>query len=372
MSVFDFSLITTTPQEVLSLYSEEAIYQHYWPAFRFGNCHSPLRTDANPSFRIYETKNDKLPYRIWWADQATGQSGHVFDFVMAAYKLHKQDYTLPEVCDRICEDLYTSNVPTIEHDVRHHKAKQRQSKKEHGVILQVVLDESNDMPDWAYAYWNRYGISRNVLDAYNVGFAKEAFIIRHEDGQRISHMWGASTHTNPIFYYYFPATKHMKFYRPLEKDRKRKWLSNVNNTYDIQGWEQAMGSSNTELLILTKSMKDVMWFRTIGLDAIAIHGERHIYNKEQMEQLRGKYRNIISLYDNDWPGMRGALRMREVYGVPCYFYPRSTGIKDTTDLYLKDYRQLFRFIDQFKQEHYGHLPGTNNEKAATAFQPHAA
>jgi DNA primase len=57
-----------------------------------------------------------------------------------------------------------------------------------------------------------------------------------------------------------------------------------------------------------------MWLRTIGVDAMAIHGERHMYTKEQMELLRAKYKRIVSLYDNDWAGMRGGLKLREKWG----------------------------------------------------------
>jgi hypothetical protein len=359
MSLFDFSLINTTPNEVLQKYSEEQIYQHYWPQFQFGNACSPFRSDANPSFRIYNHRSSD--WRIWWSDHKTGESGHVFQFVQKVYQLKGQRLSIPEICDKICEDLHDGEALAIQKPKEYKQAKRRNSKALGSTIIQAIQDPCGGIPDWALCYWERFGISQAVLDAYHVSFAAEIYLIWHNDeGQRISQQWGVSTKGNPIFYYFFPDTGHMKVYRPMERDKKRKWISNVNNLQDIQGWAQCMQSENHDLLILTKSLKDVMWLRTIGVDAMAIHGERHMYTKEQMELLRAKYKRIVSLYDNDWAGMRGGLKLREKWEVPCYFYPRSTGVKDTTDLYLKDYKQLFQFIQQFK----AHLNADNNRYTA--------
>jgi hypothetical protein len=126
MSLFDFSLINTTPNEVLQKYSEEQIYQHYWPQFQFGNACSPFRSDANPSFRIYNHRSSD--WRIWWSDHKTGESGHVFQFVQKVYQLKGQRLSIPEICDKICEDLHDGEALAIQKPKEYKQAKRRNSK----------------------------------------------------------------------------------------------------------------------------------------------------------------------------------------------------------------------------------------------------
>lgn len=346
--LFDFDRINSYYQadDIYARFDDDAIYRFYYPDFKIGMCHSPFRVDKNPSFSFFSRDN-----RTFWKDHSTGEGGDVFGFVQCAYRLKGTDLTIQEVFARIMQDMEGNNHAVTEIGTRIKRAGAKVRKHTPTIIqAKIIGDCMLNMPDWAMQFWERLGITKNILQLYDVGFAEEIWIIKHKDGIRHTTLWGKSLKGDPIFFYYFPETKHLKAYRPFSPSKITKWISNVNNRLDIQGWKQAMESPNSDLLVLTKSMKDVMWLRSINVDAIAIHGERHVYTQEQIDQVRAKFRIIISLYDNDIPGMKGALTLRNLYGIPCYFIERKHNQKDITDLYLANRELLFDLIIQLKSQ----------------------
>jgi hypothetical protein len=56
---------------------------------------------------------------------------------------------------------------------------------------------------------------------------------------------------------------------------------------------------NAPLLIITKSMKDVMVLRSLGYEAISPRGENIMLPPECIEYMKRKYRKILVLFDND-------------------------------------------------------------------------
>lgn len=355
MSLFDFNQIEVkyNANDLLDLFGEEQIYRHYWPNFKIGTSSSPLRTDKTPSFKCYHGQIGHL----LWKDHSTGETGNVFSFVQQVLQRRGESLHMFDVYRRIYEELNGHVKPLSVQNNGAPVQRRRRSNKPKQTIIQAVLNEQGNIPAEALAYWEDFGITLSILKAYNVGYAAEIWIIKIDDTKRESFLWAKAEPGNPIFFYYFPHSKHIKAYRPLTRDKKRKWISNVTNSQDIQGLKQCdIENRKPNLLVLTKSMKDVMWLRSIGIDSIAIHGERHVYEPEFIEYLRKYCKHIISIYDNDIPGMKGAITLRNLYGIPCYFIPRHTGAKDITDLYKADRQLLFGLIEQLKE----HIDGNSH------------
>jgi hypothetical protein len=194
---------------------------------------------------------------------------------------------------------------------------------------------------WAMGYWvNRYGICPGILDAYHCGHAKEVWVT---PPGKATYLWGVSTETNPIFYFHFPRTNHIKCYAPFAKSKKNKWIMNCDNMTDIQGYYQlAIKDNRPKLIIPTKAMKEIMFYRSFHLDAIAIHGENHLFHPDFIRHIKKYSEKQLSIYDNDKAGKHAAWRLRKDTGIPAYFIEEA---KNITDLWEKDKRAVWKYID---------------------------
>ena len=93
-----------------------------------------------------------------------------------------------------------------------------------------------------------------------------------------------------------------------------------------------------------------------GIPAIAPQAESIIPTQEQFEDLSKRFKNIYSLYDFDWAGVRSANKMRKVYGIlPIFltngrFKSFNYGAKDPSDLLDKiGPQELMKVIQDFKK-----------------------
>lgn len=173
-------------------------------------------------------------------------------------------------------------------------------------------------------YWKKLGVSKELLHEYSVFNVKYVYC----DGEI---MWKGSKY-NPIFGYDFP-TGRTKFYRPLTIDRDRKWSGNATDK-DINGLHQLPWYSN--LLIVTKSMKDVLVLRSFGFSAIAPQGESNAWEGPIVSTLKKRFEHIVVLYDNDAAGIKFGSKTAEKFGGKVILLKKS---KDISDHVLKHGRK---------------------------------
>ena len=120
--------------------------------------------------------------------------------------------------------------------------------------------------------------------------------------------------------------------------RADRWRSNCD-AFDVFGLKQLPKGGN--VLILTKSLKDVMVFHTMGLCAVAPQSEGSSDIPEViMEDLKLRFRYIIVNFDNDETGKAAAIRYCDKYDLPYTvrielnnFNPNE--VKDISDLVEK-------------------------------------
>lgn len=324
-SVTEFAL---NPQNILERLSEEEIYRMYFPGkFSIGTHHAPYRKDNTSSLSFYI--KDK---RIKWKDFKPGEGGgDVFDFVCKM-----QHCDLPEAMDHIYRTMIRGKlvskpfVPTI-----------NVSKDTESIPADIrVVDEPMDSQD--LLYWMNHNISRDILELYRTGRAKEVYL----KGE----LWSSYRDINPVYYYHYPVSDHLKIYKPKEKNKKRKWLSNTNNDQDIDGYYQCdIKNRCPELLILTKARKEVMFYRSFDLDAMAIQGEGHHFNPDFIRHIKKYCKKIISQYDNDEAGVRSSLHLWRTYRIPGILVPRRWGgAKDPTDLWKVNKPKAQEFLRKIK------------------------
>lgn len=313
---------------VLSKVSDSVLWRYYFGEFELKkNYSSPLRKDDTPSFNLFEDKRG----RVMFKDFGGGLYGDVFEF------LQKRDVlSFREALVRVNVDFrlglgnpheqsYTGYVPIST------KVERQLERFEENFKIQTTAVFNAYRRQWAkgdFDHWMQYGITKPTLEDYDVHCIKRVLV----NGQ----LKYEQTRNNPCYGYYFRVSKHIKCYFPFSSTVR--FFGNTNNYQDIQGYYQCrIKERRHNLLILTKSMKDCMCLRELGYDAMSIHGEGHLFLPDFIRHLKKYYPRIVSLYDRDKQGVKGAKYLWKNYRIPAYFVPKFlTRAKDISDVY-KEY-----------------------------------
>lgn len=119
-----------------------------------------------------------------------------------------------------------------------------------------------------------------------------------------------------------------KIYSPFDEF---KWLTNCKSHHYL-GYSQLPRIG--ELLIITKSLKDVMELYQMGYNSIAPQSESRQIKDGFMELLRKRFNRIIVFFDNDNAGRLGAEKITSKHSIENIIIPVDTGCKDISD-YVK-------------------------------------
>lgn len=340
--MYDFGEIdrhVLNKENVMRLVPEDRLWRHYLGFdFEVGKTYkSPLRTDPTPSFSIFRAR--RLGDKIMARDHGGQFAGDIIDYICFTERV---DFYTALI--KINEDFglglrYTKvsreGVPRFrEHKVNPSEVPRIEAaKKISGVIYEIV-----ERPYLAsdIGYWISYGITRHTLNQYGVRCVG------------VLYCNGMCCYTyqydNPCYEYPFPSGNR-KYYWPFAQEKSKKFRGNIDNEKDMQGYYQTRMSKHEEsnLLVITKSMKDVMLLHQYGVDAIAIHGENHRFNNDFIRHMKKYNKRVISLYDNDETGKRGAEYLCVNHQIEPYFITEESA-KDITDLYKKDKKKADEFV----------------------------
>src|SRR5690606_595581 len=124
---------------------------------------------------------------------------------------------------------------------------------------------------------------------------------------------------------------------------------NCNNLTDVQGYDQlSIKTTRPKLLIFTKAMKEILFYRSFGLNAIAIHGENHHFHPDFIRHIKKYSENQLSVYDNDFPGKRAAINLKTNTDIPAFIIKEA---KNITDLWEKDKKLVWKYINLLKENY---------------------
>ncbi len=297
-------------QEQLDKIGELNIYFKYLGYFPENDkaYKSPFARDSNPSFRF------RLYDNLMWRCFSSGKSGNVIQLVSELY-----NETSKQATKRILNDFQTrSNVQS--------QPKIQVSDKftRFTTEIQVVLRPFNAFD---LDYWRRYtNANEEVLEFFNIKCCQEVWLFKGEfdlKGNKKSNLTWIYKLNNPIFRYKF--SDRYKVYRPLEINKQFKWLSTTKST-DYQGFRQLPKEGDT--LVITSSYKDVVAWKSLGINAIAPTSESQNIPKEHLNYFYSRFTNIYCNYDSDNAGITAC----EKVGLPSLFVPLEEGVKDISDL----------------------------------------
>ncbi len=283
-----------TLKEILKRTTEYDIYAYYLAEpFKVGKImSSPFREDKHPSFGIFKAKGNGL---LMWKDHGMDKHGKVTDFVQEIFQI-----TYHKVLKKIWKDIIEKKLPPSPEGKR-----VQQSTANRDMIITVKRKNFTQVDD---DYWKQFGLDRKDLKYFNVCPISQFWI---NDTP-----WWTYTKKNPMYAY--KIFNKFKIYRPLSKYKVDKWRNNLSSN-DIQGWEQLPDKG--KLLIITKSLKDVMVLRKLGFHAITPSSEATLVPKAVIDECKKRFKKIIILYDYDRSGLEGAKKMKDKYNFETIFLP---------------------------------------------------
>lgn len=171
-------------------------------------------------------------------------------------------------------------------------------------------------------YWKQYHITQEWLEYFNVKPIKAFWL----NEQRYN-----TAFENAYCYYFYNNKK--KIYLP-----DREYARFYQNTSSlIQGLEQLPETG--DVLVITKSYKDVISLRMFGIFAIAPASESVLISPELISELSTRFTSIYSLMDNDRAGKHMAWLLRKEFNIPPLLFPKDMK-KDWSDN-LKHYGTQF-------------------------------
>lgn len=285
---------------ILSRVTEYDIYSAYIGNFKVGMIYnSPLRKDNNPSFGCYYSKKTK---QLMFKDHGTGQCGNVIKFVGIYTGLTNYNDILLDIVQRlkITNDTHLvsskHNIPSTETVI--------------GVVRQEFTETDTN-------YWSQFNITLDTLKKFNVSSIKYYLcngIVK-----------SVYKDENPMYAY--KVYNHFKIYKPLA-DKYTKWRNNLTEN-DIQGYKQLPKTG--DILIITKSMKDVMCLYEIGIPAISPSSESTFIPDKALEQLKKRFKRIIILFDRDNVGVTYLRKISLKTGLEGMLIHKKFKAKDISD-----------------------------------------
>lgn len=289
-----------TLDDILSKVTEYDIYSRYIGHFKIGLIYnSPFRKDKNPSFGIFYSKKSG---RLLFKDHGTGECGDVIKFV----SLYTGITNYNDILNRIVKDLNITNNTVLK------------ASKEYKIPTETVIGVvRQDWTDVDKQYWSQFGITIDTLKKFNVSSIKYYLcngIVKaiYKD-------------TNPMYAY--KVYNHFKIYRPLA-DKYTKWRNNLQE-YDIQGFQQL--PKKGDLLIITKSLKDVMCLYEMGYTAISPASESTFIPDKVLDMLKNSFKRILICFDRDVAGVKNMRKISLKTGLNGFLVHKKYKSKDISD-----------------------------------------
>lgn len=295
---------------ILSKINQESIMQHYT-----GNdvtskklVTSCLRSDNHVTCGYYKSKSGVL----YMHDFATGEHLDCWNLVMKMFNVNYYQ-ALEIIAKDFC--LIDSNIvktkPIIVPEI----------KETESAIIQVQIKSFTQKElDW----WQQFGINKKILKKYHIYSLQYVFL----NGE----LRFSSSEKCPIYGYYFGKDKNSKelwkIYFPFNKEKGIRFINNLPKKI-LQGYHQLPKTG--DLLVITKSMKDVASMYGFGITAVSTPSESTFISDKQLEEFKSRFKHIVVLYDFDRPGKHNLWIIRKKYPELNYFVLPNNLEKDFTD-----------------------------------------
>lgn len=282
---------------------------------------SPFRKDNIPSFGIFKNSEGRLIYN----DFALG-GGDVFCFVKYLFQFK----TWWEVYSRIGIDFWLDQLYLCKNDMLKTKDINKINYYSQPKIHEKNIDLSVKIREWNLndkKYWIKYGLNLKTLKKFNVFPIEYIFFKTNNKRKTIK--------ADKLAYCYIEhkdLNTTFKIYQPYSK---YKWINNNDNSV-WQGWNNLPYNDN--ILIITKSLKDVMClYKVCNIPSISLQNEKIKPKHHIIKDLKRRFNDIYILYDNDYDkkinyGQEFAQKLSDEFNIKNIVIPSRYKSKDFSDL----------------------------------------
>lgn len=305
-----------TKDLILSRFSEEQIMEYYLRVpIKKGLFCSPLRNDRHTTCSFYRANNGNLIFK----DFATGQHLNCFSVVQEIFRCNYF-----EALKIIANDFGIVKDNTLKKNPGKINTNPTKIRDKETSKIQIEMQEFTELE---LKWWKKYGITKEILQHFNVYSCKHVFLN--------DQLFAKSQQHCPIFGYYGGKYHGMELWRCyFPKRTSFRFITNWSSK-KIQGYDQLPKSG--KLLVITKSMKDCMTLYSCGITAIAPNSENLFIPEPILEDLKSRFKHIVVFYDSDRPGLYNMAKIRRDHPELTYIsIPKKYGSKDISDFY-KDY-----------------------------------
>lgn len=302
--------------DILSQIGQEEIFEHYLgvPVQYRHHFRSPLRQDDNPTCS-FTWKGGKLLFRDWSESRAK-------DCFNVVEEIHHTDfYSALEI---IASDFGLADVDPTKREAKRKTLSVENHRREQNNEKSIIRVKRQRLTADNIAYLKSYHLTHRITKYYNVYSIKHFWLN--------GNLFYSYTDDKPALAYYFGQDSRGREKWKIYFYRSRDSWRFIGNTNRINGWIQI--PENGELLVITKSLKDVMCLARFGIPAIAMQAETQIPYDYIVDELKDRFTHIYSLLDYDTTGKHAAWKMKKLYDIPALFFDDSFEVKDFSD-YLK-------------------------------------
>jgi len=271
---------------------------------------SPLRRDNNPSCS-FKMINGTIYFKDW----AQGFSGDWIRIIQYKYGI-----TYAKALEKCAIDFGLTNGSVNETVVKIEYKPEKLEPKESKIEIKIRPWDQYDRE-----FWSKYGINKSILTLYNVYPCEIVFY-----NSKVVY----TRRKNDIAYAYRFGPGKYKIYMPQRNAFR--WLSNYNSW---QGLEQLPQFGDH--IVITKSMKDVMALRQLGVVSAAPASEAVIPDDGIMTEISRRFTNIYSFMDFDLTGVKMANTLLKRYNIqPLFLTDGRFGTKDYGAKDISDYIEV--------------------------------
>lgn len=311
-----------TKENILQRIDEYSIFKAYCPNFK--------EIDKKFIAELNRTNKEGIPSavityyrgRLWYKDFGSSDRAlDCFGYIQAKYGMsYIQALGTVNLDFNIGLEPVTLYRPSLNYvGLPDHQHLNCNTRGEYTLIMPNVRKWlKRDKEFW----YDRYKIEKTTLDLYDVK-PINWYLLNNKFFQSDKHTYAYHVETEDSIEYY-------KIYQPYAKDFK--WISNCK-AHHYQGYNQLPISG--DLLVITKSLKDVMLLYQFGYSSISPGSEAHQIDDGFMRLLRRRFERIIIFFDNDAAGIKGAHKITYHHGIESIIIPNEYGVKDISDFVEK-------------------------------------
>jgi hypothetical protein len=256
---------------------QKQIFEQYGVEYTTKQFKSPLRNDNHPSCSFFYGSDGTLLLKDWTLNETINAIG----FVANKYGMSNTD-AMYKIYDDFKLEL--KDVSLIEQSEPIEISKSKKSK------IAVVKQPYTQLD---IEYFKSYHITSKQCNTFRVYSIRNLFL----NGS----MFHTYSSFDPMIGYYFGTNGSEERWKIYFYKRKKSTVRFICNTNRIAGWIQLPSTGN--ILVITKSLKDVMVFNRLGYHAISPQSESFQFYESIIDELKQRFKRIVVIYDNDEPGI---------------------------------------------------------------------